>query len=216
LRKLDSLGAGVEAGSGHDHESRIELTRTNASEAAVPDLVGVNPDGEPIAVSLTMGSDPTLLAFLSTSCSSCSVFWENLDSSQRYFGGRRHRVIIATLGADEESPTRAQSLARGQADVVMSSQGWDAFDVPGAPYFMVIDPEQGVVGEGSASTFEALEEFLTDATNDSRWDRNRAKKSRADAAREARIDAELRAAGIEPGDPRLYPEPEDSRNDDDG
>ncbi len=215
LRKLDSLGAGVEVdGGGHSHEGQLTLSAgPRGAEGATPDLVGVNPNGEPVAVSTSVGTEPLLVAFLSTTCSSCTVFWENLDGSERYFGGIRHRVVIATLGANEESPTRAQSMVRGQADVVMTSQGWADFEVPGAPYFAVIDPERGIVGEGSATTYQALEEFLVDSTNDSKWDRRRAQKDRTGMERESRIDEELRAAGIEPGDPRLYPDPETKKSD---
>jgi hypothetical protein len=218
LRKLDSLGAGLEMdGSGHSHDNQLTLSaKPKAAQGLTPDLVGVNPDGEPVAISTSIGTDPLLIAFLSTTCSSCSVFWENLDGSERYFGGVRHRVVIATLGADDESPTRAQSLVRGSADVVMTSQGWEDFEVPGAPFFAVIDPERGIVGEGSATTYDALEEFLVDSTNDSRWDRRRAQRDRTGEEREARIDQELRAAGIGPGDPRLYPEPEKSPDDGEG
>lgn len=211
LRKLDSLGAGVEVdgAGGHSHEGQLTLSAgPRAAQGATPDLVGVNPEGEPVVISTSVGTEPLLIAFLSTTCSSCTVFWENLDGSDRYFGGIRHRVVIATLGADEESPTRAQSLVRGQADVVMTSQGWADFEVPGAPYFAMIDPGRGIIGEGSATTYQALEEFLVDSTNDSKWDRRRAQKDRTGIERETRIDEELRAAGIEPGDPRLYPEPE--------
>jgi hypothetical protein len=95
----------------------------------------------------------------------------------------------------------------------MTSQGWKEFEVPGAPYFVMVDPARGVVGEGSAMTFSALEEFLDDSTSDQTWDRDRSRKSNADAERENRIDRELRDAGIRPGDPRLYPTPESTKDD---
>lgn len=208
LKQLEQLGAGL--GDDHRHgeeDHRLELGPSRSARSGVPDIAGLSPDGEPLVVSTTVGTDPTLVAFLSTSCSSCTVFWEGLDQDAMAFGDRRHRVVIATLGEDEESPTRAQALARGSADVVMSSAAWSDFQVPGAPYFVLLDPSRGVIGEGSASTFEALERFLSDAANDRRWDERRANKSRADAEREARVDDELRAAGIEPGDQRLYPRP---------
>ena len=204
LRRLESIGAG--GGDEHQHESTITLSATRPASRSMPDIAGVDPHGSPVVASATLGEDPTLLAFLSTSCSSCTMFWENLDSSTRYFGDHRHRVVIVTKGEDEESPTRTISLARGSADVIMSSSAWDEFGVPGAPYFVLIDPTSGdILGEGSASTFDALEEFLTDASNDQQWDRRRARKHKSDAIREEKVDDELRESGLEPGDPRMYP-----------
>jgi hypothetical protein len=210
LRKLDSLGAGVDAGDhAHGQEHRLTLAPTQNAVGEAPDIAGVNPDGEPVVVSATVGSDPLLIAFLSTSCSSCIVFWENLDRPTQIFGDRRHRILITTLGESEESPTRAQSLARGEADVVMSTQAWQDYEVPGAPYFVVVDPREGVIGQGSASTFESLEQFLVDSTNDRLWDRARRLGRRVDADDAQMMDEELRRAGIEPGDKSLYPEPGD-------
>lgn len=204
LRRLESVGAGLDASSDHgSHGSSITLTRKEMARVVDRQVTGVTPDGEPAVLSLTTGSDPTLIAFLSTTCSTCTPFWEGLESSLMYFGGHRHRVVVVTLGESEESPTRAQSLAKPGVDVVMSSSGWSDFEVPGAPYFVLIDPATGrVVGEGSAMSFESLEEFLTDATNDQRWD---VETSSGIQDEEDRIDADLKAAGILPGDPRLYP-----------
>ena len=203
LKQLDSLGAGM--GEGHEHESQISLKPRSEARLSLPDITGVNPDGEPVVASPHLGRDPTLLAFLSTSCSSCSPFWDNLDASSRYFHDHRHRVLIVTRGSEEESPTRAQSLRRGQADVIMSSEAWDDYEVPGAPYFVLIGPgNDGIAGEGSAATFDSLEQFLADAVNDSRWDRDRATKHGADARREKRVDEDLKRAGLGPEDPRLY------------
>jgi hypothetical protein len=121
-----------------------------------------------------------------------------------YFGGHRHRVLIVTLGESEESPTRAQSMHKSGVDVVMSSTTWNEFEVPGAPYFALIEPGTSrVVGEGSATTFDSLVEFLTDATNDQQWDLNVGSPVEDE---ESRIDGDLRKAGILPGDPRLYQE----------
>lgn len=204
LRRLEGIGAGLE-GADHDHSptSQIMLTRRESAPKAIDrQVTGITPDGEPVVMSLGIGSDPTLVAFLSTTCSTCTPFWEGLQSSLMHFGGHRHRVVIVTLGESEESPTRAQSLAKHEVDVVMSSTTWQDFEVPGAPYFVLLEPGSGrVVGEGSAMTFESLEEFLSDATNDQKWDLQTSGRLESE---ESRIDAELRRAGILPGDPRLY------------
>ena len=210
LRRLDRAGAGLS--DAHGQESTISMTaRNHRPSRSFRDITGVTPDGEPVVLSTAAGGDPTLIAFLSTTCSSCASFWENFDSSSRYFGGRRHRILIVTLGETEESPSRALSLARGDADVVMSTTAWNDFGVPGAPYFALVDSPTGeVIGEGSASTFTALEEFLEDASNDRQWDRDRS----AAHDEESRIDQELRDAGLSPGDPRLYPDKGDIAEDD--
>ena len=98
-------------------------------------------------------------------------------------------------------------------DVVMSSTTWNEFEVPGAPYFALIEPGTSrVVGEGSATTFDSLVEFLTDATNDQQWDLN---VGRPVEDEESRIDADLRKAGILPGDPRLYQDKDEVSEDGD-
>lgn len=202
LRRLESIGEGLD-GASHGH-GEITLTRRTQETSRERWVEGVTPDGEPAVVSLGAGPDPTLVAFLSTTCSTCTPFWEGLQSSTMHFGGHRHRVLAVTLGETEESPTRAQALAAPGLDVVMSSSAWSEFEVPGAPYFALLEPGTGrVVGEGSAMTFESLQEFLTDATNDQQWD---LQKGAPIEDEESRIDAELRRAGILPGDPRLYPE----------
>lgn len=211
LRRLESIGAGLDGGGVHDHSSQITLTRREPGPAQSRQVTGITPDGEPVVLSLGVGSDPTLVAFLSTTCSTCTPFWEGLQSSSMHFGGHRHRVVIVTLGESEESPTRAQSMAKPEVDVVMSSSTWSEFEVPGAPYFALIEPETGrVVGEGSAMTFESLEEFLSDATNDQKWDLETSQRYESE---ESRIDADLRRAGILPGDPRLYPQKDEIAED---
>ena len=211
LRRLDRLGVRLDDADrpDHQHDSTLALRSgpTTNGSASVSDLVGVTPEGEPATVSSSIGDDPLLLAFLSTSCTSCTNFWERFEAPASLIGRTRFRVAVVTLGPEEESPTRAIGLRRGTADVLMSSSAWSDYAVPGAPYFVVIDPRAGeVIGEGTAATFPALEEFLLDASNDREWDRARA-RDRTDADREMMIDHDLREAGISPNDPRLYHSP---------
>lgn len=204
LRHLDRLGIRLDEDQAHAPLSLA--SRPDASTGSVPDLSGVTPQGEPVIVSPTTGNDPVLIAFLSTTCSSCTVFWEDLDRSHLDFGGVRHRVVTVTLSPDEESPTRAESLASDGVDVIMSSQAWSAFQVPGAPYFALVDPAEGrLIGEGSAVDMSSLTSFLSDAAGDRRWDEGQVGTDRTDADRERMIDEELRRAGIHPGHPSLHP-----------
>ena len=100
----------------------------------------------------------------------------------------------------------------------MSSAAWETYDVPVAPYFAFVDgPSATVVGEGAASSWEHLRDMLTQALADAGFDAHARRGRRAPAgsrARADRADAELLAAGIEPGDPSLYPQFERGAGDD--
>ena len=96
----------------------------------------------------------------------------------------------------------------------MSSEAWDAYDVPVAPFFALVDGPSGtVLGEGAAGTWEQVTSMLRQALDDAglvdtegRSTRGRSVKHRSDAHREERADRDLLAAGIRPGDPSLYPQ----------
>jgi hypothetical protein len=75
----------------------------------------------------------------------------------------------------------------------MSTETWQDYKVPGAPYFILVDGRQGrVVGEGTATSWDRVQHLIGQAAVDTHDERT--------------VDRDLRAAGIEPGDPSLYPE----------
>ena len=88
----------------------------------------------------------------------------------------------------------------------MSSAAWDEYEVPVAPYFVYVDGPSGiVVGEGAAGTWEQLGGMLEQALADAGLARSRRRgRGSRGAERAEDADAELRRAGIEPGDPSLY------------
>jgi len=197
LRALHSLGARVgdpdEAGStARTSGSGARLpdpTRSRAGRRA-PDLVGVTPDGETVGIGL--GGADTLVAFLSSGCGTCAGFWQSL-------GQGAHRdiapadVVVVTRDPAEESTSALLRLAPNGVRVVMSSAAWEAFSVPGSPYFVYVDGGTGAVtGEGTAARWDQLVSLCSQARADGRPGNNR-------------VDDELMAAGIYPGHPSLYP-----------
>ena len=112
----------------------------------------------------------------------------------------------------EESVSSIKRLAPHDVPTVMSSQAWADYDVPVAPFFVLVDGESGeVIGEGSANDWGQVQSLVYTALADAGFlDRkgafkgNRRGKPRADLLREARADRDLLAAGIQPGDPSLY------------
>ena len=164
-----------------------------------PDVAGLSPEGEMVAVGV--GTRPTMLAFLSSGCGTCAGFWarlgEGADGELDPF-----RVVVVTMDPARESESALRQLRPAHVPVVMSAEAWEAYDVPGAPYFVAV--EGGTVrGQGTASTWDQLlslvHQAAADATLPALTGRNTTRR------REERADAELAAAGIRPGDPRLYP-----------
>jgi len=200
LRTLDRLGAG-------DHDSTLlpsPRPRTVGFEdAPLKSITGTTPAGADRTVSLDHGRQPTLIAFLSTGCASCQVFWQELARTPD-LPLPDTRILVVTKGAEAETPSKVGSLAPSGVDVVMSSEAWDAFRVPLTPYFMLLDPDSRVIGEGSAVTWEQLSGLLSQAVADT------PDPKRLGTTQRARFtDAQLAQSGVEPGDASLYENPLD-------
>lgn len=161
------------------------------ADAAAPDVAGVTPAGD--AIQLSFDGPATLLAFLSSGCTSCAGFWETLGERRLPAG---LQTLIVTRGPDREQRAKLRTLAPETVPVVMSSEAWEDYAVPGSPYFVMI--EGGTVrGEGVATTWQALASLLGDAIEEQR--------EMSGDARHRRIDDTLAAAGIGPDHPSLYP-----------
>lgn len=197
LKALHELGAGLEL----DHENgpvpvTIDGVRTpRTGVSSTPDaLTGVTLDGESVAVSLTSGT-PTLLAFLSSGCLTCQAFWDAFAEPQLEVPGGA-RLVVVSKSLDEESPGALAKRAPEAVELMASSQAWESLQVPGSPYFVLVDGHGRVVGEGSAATWPAVATLMGQAHDD---DRHR--------TREQRDDAALAAAGITVGDRSLHGSP---------
>ena len=201
--------AGIETGHEEASASRspvrspVMANRTNGAHAA--DVVGVTPDDESVVIGVVGAQHDTALVFLSTGCITCAGFWSAFAERGAYaLPGAR--AVIVTKDPSEESGSRVLDLAPRGVPVVMSSQAWADYGVPGAPYFVYVDGDSGqVTGEGTASGWDQLASLLRQAADDGVLGAKRA--ARTDAEREARADRELLDAGYQPGDARLHPEP---------
>jgi hypothetical protein len=233
LKALHELGAGLElekeAGTG------VSLATTGGKPGPVPvelesgvvqatrkdsttahDIVGTDLDRREQQVTVTTPGTRTLLAFLTSGCSVCQTFWDEFQGSVDVPGeGALH---IIAKGSGEESISSLRTLA-GDRDVVQSSAAWVDYDIPGSPYFVYV--EDGVVtGEGSATTWAQVRGLMAQGVADSAEARSAAGRSGpgllvGDAMGEggrdnlSRIDAELLASGVRPGDPSLYRAPDE-------
>jgi hypothetical protein len=197
LKALHELGAGLEldrAGEGPVPVTIDGVVPPRAAGSAAPDsLVGMTLDGESVAFSLQGGA--ILLAFLSSGCTTCQAFWSAFGTNHPDVpAGTRLVVVVRDL--DEESESELRKLRPARVPVVASTSCWDALDVPGSPYFVLVR-DGVVVGEGSGASWPQVLELLGQASADAELRGN-------GAARESRDNSVLRAAGIEPGHPSLY------------
>lgn len=195
LRRLDSPGTAES-----EPTQAQRLRTTGLGKAPADEISGVDPIGSVVSVSLTHGRGETLLAFLSTGCASCRVFWEELAGSSR-LPTRRTRPLIVTKGPRAESPAKVAELAPGGVNLVMSDEAWDTFRVPLTPYFMLVDGDGAVIGEGSATNMSHLLGLFRQSAADS------SPVNLSTREREKFTDDQLSGSGIDPGDPSLYQDP---------
>jgi|SRR5690606_28014536 hypothetical protein len=203
LRALHRLGVDVEGGGQtHDHSFASRPSPRVASENAPPDIVGQTLHGSAVKIGVSGVEHRTLLAFLSSGCSACQVLWQDLKSDPT--AGLDDRLVIVVKGPEAESPGRLRELAHPEATVVQSTPAWEEYAVPVTPYFVLVDgPTGDVIGEGSSSSWAQVRSLIVQAASD------RAATAAALSAGtdpELRADIELKAAGITPGHPSLYPE----------
>jgi hypothetical protein len=215
LRSLHELGVGVGDPSLQESDDYAASTPPVLSGqslvgAAVLDVAGVTPAGDARAVSVSNSDQLTLLAFLSSGCTTCSGFWHELQTPEHLEFPDRVRSVIVTKGPEFEIPSEVASKATGRIPVVMSTEAWLDYQVPGSPFFVLVDGSTGRrVGHGVANHVGQLVDLVRRADQDAKGaaaQPGRQTGARGDGpGREASADEVLLAAGIRPGDPSLYP-----------
>ena len=198
LRRLHALGAGLDP----DAETtpavlrpRGDLHRVGAGLGPAADLSGASLRDDAVSIPVVGVQHRTLLAFLSSGCLTCRRFWDAFARPDSLGLPADVRLVVVTKDAAEEHLRVIRDLAASDLAVVMSSAAWEHYAVPGSPYFTLIDGLAGrVVGEGTGTSWDQVQNLIDHATGD---------EAGGAAGTEARIDRELLAQGIGPGDPRL-------------
>lgn len=205
LRRLHDLDAGdtaARAATGPSpfavHEAIPGPRAGDAEFPSAADIAGAGLDDDLVTISVSGSRAPVLLAFLSSSCMTCRPFWDAFAAPAELGLPPGARAVVVARDPADESITRLRELADGVETVVLSAEAWTAYDVPGSPYFVWVVGGQ-VRGEGTGVSWEQVRTLLSDASHAT-------SARRGDASMEARIDAELDAAGIRPGDPSLTPD----------
>jgi hypothetical protein len=214
LRRLEAPGAPQRRprSGGEELDPRIAPPDDAALGEEAHEIAASTIAGDARKVAFPPGGPGTLIAFLTSGCAVCGHFWSAFASGQTTLPSGTNLVIV-TKDSTHESPSKLNKLAPRGVPVLMSSDAWDAYDVPMAPYFVYVDGPSGRIhGQGSAGNWEQLRSLFTDYL----FDRETAATRSADTpetagghkARLDRVEASLRDAQIEPDDPSLYEPPQ--------
>jgi hypothetical protein len=229
LRALHDLGAGVgdpaAAGrdaSAHEHDDpasrSVQVPFTmgpplpgERSSTSAPTIAGVTPQGDALAITVTGHDSLTLIAFLTSGCATCAGFWDAFQRPEELGLPEGIRLVVVTKGPEMEIPAEVQARSHSRVPVIMSTDAWGDYEVPGSPFFVLVDGRAGRrIGEGVANHFSQVAELVRRAEVDVRPFGGRS-ESRSFAngldgpERESANDDELLAAGIHPGHRSLYP-----------
>jgi hypothetical protein len=202
LRRLLALESGHGAGpsaAGTSVDGGLPYRPPASAATPVSAVAGETLHGDAVKIALGPGAPRTLLAFLSSGCVACGPLWAGLHEPDRPML-EDARLVVVTKGTDRERVARLQELAPDHLDVVMSTPAWEAFEIPSTPHFVLVDGSAGILGRGSATSWEQITSLLRDAEADDAVHRARSTRDRAEYAGQT-----LAASGIGEGHPSLYP-----------
>lgn len=198
LRRLGALDAPPE----ERHASNGIAPAGSARGGPAYDLAGETLDGDACKLSVGEGSSSTqtLLAFLSSGCTSCGPIWAALRDGARPPAGAR--LVIVTKDRERESVGRLMELAPASRELVMSSEAWAQYEVEATPHFVLVDGTTGeIAGRGSAGSWDQIVTLVEQANSDVAL----AARGSGTSERAARAEEALARAGISPGHASLYP-----------
>lgn len=203
LRALHELGV-----SEPGETPLLSIAHAGGDATEARDIVGARPGGGAAKLGVVGTSHDTLIAFLSSGCSSCATFWSAFENEMAELPGQDTRLVVVTKGPGEESEAHVAGLAPSRVPVVMSTEAWDDYSVPVTPYFVLVEGASGrIAGEGAANGWDQVTSLLSQAAADADLaTRHTVPRNGGFRQREAKADEELAAAGIHPGHPSLHPE----------
>jgi hypothetical protein len=202
---------GGAAGEGVPMPEGVLPPPDGVSDAELDVLNGQDMDLRAVEISVVAGPEAFfLIAFLSTTCLTCMDIWRDVIAGGEEGGvidagaGGRAAVAIALKGRELENLGKARALAdETPVPVVFSQEAWDRLEIPGSPYFALLERRTGrIVGAGSAQTWSQIVSLASDGMLELSVHLGTGRSSgyRGIIARE---DDELRRAGIEAGHPSL-------------
>jgi len=207
IRALHRAGIPLEEAGGHAERPGAPVELRSPPDGAAHDIVGVSTGGSPTKISVTGGRGLTLLAFLSSSCRTCETFWTAFAEPDLDLPGAGTRLVIVGQDPPLESPTAFAGLAPPGVKTVLSSAAWQDYDVPGSPFFALVDGTSNrMVGSGTAASWDQMRNMLRTALGDYLLEVESNNDGTSGRDRERRADQALLAAGIGRDHPSVNPD----------
>ena len=208
IRALHRAGIPLEEGGGHPERTGAPVELRSSPDGAAHDIVGVSPAGSPTKISVTGVRGLTLLAFLSSGCRTCETFWTAFAKPDLDLPDPGTRLVIVGQDPPLESEAAFSGLAPPGVKAVLSSAAWQDYDVPGSPYFALVDgTNDRMVGSGTAANWDQMRNMLRTALGDYLREIDPESGATSGRDRERRADEALLAAGIGRDHPTVNPVP---------
>jgi hypothetical protein len=154
LRQLHHLGADADADAPVRLAEPRVLTPNRNGHRDASDLIGAGLRDDVVSLRVRDVEHRTLLAFLSSGCLTCRTFWDAFAAGGPLGLPDDVRLVVVAKDAAEENLSTIIDLAPSHLPLVMSSDTWTDYEVPGSPYFVLVDGMSGrVVGEGTGASW---------------------------------------------------------------
>jgi hypothetical protein len=132
-------------------------------ERPAHDLVGVDPFGNPVEVSVVGHAGRTLLAFLAVDCFGCEEFWQGIGDAAISPGSSNMARVVVTKELERIPPAKSARLSG--VPLVRSNAAWTDYRVLGYPSFLLVDGSSGmVVGETTAFGWDDVQSMVRSCT----------------------------------------------------
>jgi hypothetical protein len=136
IRRSNTNASGHTARENHEPDaSRLApgVPHLRANLTPAYDVAGSTLGGGSLLISAS-GGQSTLLAFLSSGCTTCQAFWRGLPGAARELLPLGARIVIVTKDREYESPHKLRQLYTSNSiPLVMSSNAWQEYHVESSP-----------------------------------------------------------------------------------
>jgi len=125
-----------------------------------PDFALADTEGQTVTLANLTG-EQVLLAFSSTQCSACIAMYSQLKAFSE--GDQNIRVVMVSRGTVEENHRLVEEQGFAFRVLTWEDAVASEYQVPGTPFFYVIDEEGVIINRGFGNSLGQLEKLVKDS-----------------------------------------------------